>query len=82
MCLAIPGRVVDIWDDHGSPMGRVEHGSVTKDVSLVCVPDLQVGDYTIVHMGFALKRLDEKTAHETLEIFQSMSQLSEATDLT
>lgn len=77
MCLAIPGMVVEIWDDQGTPMGRVEHGSVTKDVSLAYVPDLEVGDYTIVHMGLALKRLDEKPALETLEIFRSMSDFAD-----
>jgi hydrogenase expression/formation protein HypC len=75
MCLAVPGEITEIWDDAGTPMGRVSFGNVTKDVCLAYVPDIQVGEYTIVHVGFALQRLDEKSALETLEIFRKMGEL-------
>ncbi len=69
MCLAVPGRLTDAWDVGGMPMGRVSFGSATTDVCLACVPDLRVGDYTVVHAGFALRRLDETSALEILETF-------------
>ncbi len=56
-------------------MGKVSFGSVTKDVCLAYVPDIQIGEYTIVHVGFALQRLDEKSALESLEIFRRMGEL-------
>jgi hydrogenase expression/formation protein HypC len=75
MCLAVPGQITEIWDDEGNPMGRVSFGGVDKDVCLAYVPDIEVGEYTIVHVGFALQRLDEKSALETLELFRQMGEL-------
>lgn len=67
MCLGIPGRIVEIWTaDSGAPMARVEFPEETRDVCLSYLPDLQVGEYTIIHAGFALTRLDEASAMETL----------------
>jgi hydrogenase assembly chaperone HypC/HupF len=68
MCLAVPGQVVQIFERDGIQVGVVDFGGVTKEVCLEYVPDLVVGDYTIVHVGFALQRLDEKTALETLDV--------------
>ncbi|WP_299557638.1 HypC/HybG/HupF family hydrogenase formation chaperone [uncultured Mycolicibacterium sp.] len=67
MCLGIPGRIAEIWEepDRGR-FARVEYGDESRRVSLAYLPDLQVGDYTIVHAGFALTRLDEETAQVTL----------------
>ena len=64
MCLAVPGRVLEITERDGTLMARVDFGGVTKEVCLEYVPDLQVGEYTIVHVGFALQRLDEQSALE------------------
>ena len=75
MCLAVPGQVTEIWSDDDTLMGRVTFGGVTKDVCLAYVPDIEVGEYTIVHVGFALQRLDEKSALETLELFRQMGEL-------
>ena len=75
MCLAVPGRVTSIWEQDDTPMGQVDFGGVTKEVCLAYVPDLQVGEYTIVHVGFALQRLDEESALETLELFRQMGEL-------
>ena len=75
MCLAVPGEITEIWDDAGTPRGGVSFGNVTKDVCLAYVPDIEVGEYTIVHVGFALQRLDEKSALETLELFRQMGEL-------
>ncbi len=72
MCLGIPGRVEHRWEADGVLMGTVDFGGVRKDVCLSYVPDIEVGEYTIVHVGFALTRLDEKSAHQTLELMRSV----------
>ncbi|MBK9178574.1 MAG: HypC/HybG/HupF family hydrogenase formation chaperone [Acidimicrobiales bacterium] len=72
MCLGVPGRVVEI---HGEDLGRtarVDFGGVEQVVSLAYVPEVQVGDYTIVHVGFAITRLDEAAALETLDLFAEL----------
>ncbi len=75
MCLAVPGRVLATWDKDGTPMATVDFGGVTKEVCLAYVPDTVVGDYAIVHVGFALQRLDEESALETLALFRQMGEL-------
>ena len=77
MCLAVPGRVESIHDADGTRMGKVNFGGVVKEVCLAFVPDLVVGDYTIVHVGFALSRIDEEAARETLRAFAEMGLLEE-----
>jgi hydrogenase expression/formation protein HypC len=77
MCLAVPGRVESIHDADGTRMGRVNFGGVVKEVCLAFVPDLVVGEYTIVHVGFALSRIDEAAAQETLRAFAEMGLLEE-----
>jgi hydrogenase expression/formation protein HypC len=75
MCLAVPGKVTDIWERDGTRMATVDFGGVDKEVCLEFVPDLQVGEYTIVHVGFALQRLDEESALQTLEIFRDLGEI-------
>ena len=75
MCLAVPGEVLEIWDSDGTKMATVNFGGVQKEVCCEFVPDIQVGDYTIVHVGFALQRLDETSALETLANFERMGEL-------
>lgn len=77
MCLAIPGKVVEIGEENGLRMGRVDFGGVVKRVCLDYVPEIAVGDYTIVHVGFALSRIDEVEAMRTLEVFRQMGVLEE-----
>jgi len=79
MCLAVPGRVLEISERDGTRIAQVDFGGVSKEVCLEYVPDLQVGEYTIVHVGFALQRLDEQSALETLDLFRQMGEL-EAVD--
>ena len=76
MCLAIPGKVEQITEGDVR-MGRVNFGGVVKNVCLDYVPEVCVGDYTIVHVGFALSKIDEATALETLELFEKMGALQE-----
>jgi hydrogenase expression/formation protein HypC len=75
MCLAVPGRVVEIWERDGTRMAQVDFGGVLKEVCLEFVPDIEVGEYTIVHVGFALQRLDEQSAMETLALFRELGEL-------
>lgn len=81
MCLAVPGQVVSIEDD---PLRTavVSFAGVIKSVSLALVPEAGVGDYVIVHVGFAISKLDEEAARRTLEIYADLTALgsSEATD--
>jgi hydrogenase expression/formation protein HypC len=78
MCLAVPGQVESIRDENGVRMGRVNFGGVVKDVCLAYLPDVAVGDYTIVHVGFALSRIDEVSAKETLRTFADLGLLDES----
>jgi len=77
MCLAIPGQVRDIYDSFGMRMGRVSFGGIVKDVCLAYLPEIAVGDYTIVHVGFAITQVDEESARKTLENFREMGLLDE-----
>jgi hydrogenase expression/formation protein HypC len=77
MCLAIPGRVEEITNDGLIRVGRVNFGGVVKRVCLDYVPEINVGDYAIVHVGFAISVIDEKTAQETLETFRALGVLEE-----
>src|SRR5688500_4700807 len=69
MCLAVPGRVLGVEERDGTRMATVDFGGVVKEVCLEYLPDLEVGEYAIVHVGFALQRLDEESARRTLELF-------------
>jgi len=71
MCLAVPGQVLSITDDQ-LRTGTVSFGGVTKDISLALVPDAGVGDYVIVHVGFAISKLDEKAALRSLELMAQL----------
>ncbi len=72
MCLAVPGQVREVYEAHGVRMGKVDFGGVVKEVCLAYVPEVEVGDYTIVHVGVALSKIDEHSARETLKIFEEM----------
>jgi hydrogenase expression/formation protein HypC len=73
MCLAVPGQVVTIQDDP-LRMATVSFAGVTKSVSLAMVPEAQVGDYVIVHVGFAISRLDEVAARHSLELYRALAE--------
>ena len=78
MCLGIPGRIQSIRDDVGLAMGVVDFGGVRREVCLQYVQDeVAVGDYVIVHVGFAITRVDEDEAKRTFEVLKEMSQLDE-----
>jgi hydrogenase expression/formation protein HypC len=77
MCLGIPGRVTHIYEADGVRMGRVDFAGIAKEVCLAYVPEVEVGDYTIVHVGFAITKLDEASAQESLRLFAEMGMLEE-----
>lgn len=77
MCLGIPGKVIDIYDADGVRMGKVDFGGLVKEVCLAYVPEVVVGDYTIVHVGFAIIQLDEQSAQESLALLQQIRVLDE-----
>ena len=78
MCLAIPGKVTSIsGDDPLMRTGKVDFGGVLREVSLAYVPEVQVGDYVIVHVGFALSRVDEAEAQQVFEYLREMEELSD-----
>jgi hydrogenase expression/formation protein HypC len=78
MCLAIPGRIESISGDEPlTRMGKVNFGGIRKEACLAYVPEAQVGDYVIVHVGFALSRVDEEEARKVFEYLKEMEELGE-----
>ena len=81
MCLAIPGKIVSIRGEEPlQRMGKIDFGGILKEACLACVPEAQIGDYVIVHVGFALSRLDEQEALKVLEYLKEMEDLAELED--
>jgi hydrogenase expression/formation protein HypC len=72
MCLAVPGKVIDIHDDRGTRMAMVDFAGIRKEICLAYLPDVVADEYVIVHVGFAIARVDEKSALETLQMFRDL----------
>ena len=77
MCLAIPGRVIEQFERQGMRMARVQFGGIVREACLEYVPDAQIGQYVLVHVGFAISVVDEEEARRTYELLEQMDQLSE-----
>jgi hydrogenase expression/formation protein HypC len=77
MCLAVPGRIVEIREEHGTRMARLDFGGIQKTVCLAYLPEAVIGDYAIVHVGFAISRINEESALETLRHFRELGILEE-----
>jgi hydrogenase expression/formation protein HypC len=77
MCLAVPGRIVDVRDERGTRMATIDFDGIRKDICLAYLPDMAVGEYAIVHVGFAISRVDEASALETLAMFRDLGILDE-----
>ncbi|MFZ2095476.1 MAG: HypC/HybG/HupF family hydrogenase formation chaperone [Anaerolineales bacterium] len=75
MCLAVPGKITEIYEVNGLLMGKIDFGGVTREACLAYVPEAKVGDYTIIHVGFALNLIDEKEAMETLALLGEIADL-------
>ena len=76
MCLAVPGKIVGVYEVAGLRMGRIDFGGVVKEACLAYVPEAVVGDYALIHVGFAIGRLDEAEAQQTLEFLRDAGLLS------
>ncbi len=81
MCLGIPGKILSIYEDHGTKMAKIDFGGVTREACIEVIPEAEPGNWTIVHAGFALNLLSEEEAQETLQILQEMSDLADQADL-
>jgi hydrogenase expression/formation protein HypC len=77
MCLAVPGKVLEAMDVGDSRIAKVQFGGVTRQVYLDFVPEVQAGDYVLVHVGFAISRVEEAEAKRTYELLQQMGALAE-----
>jgi hydrogenase expression/formation protein HypC len=73
----VPGKIIELYEANGLHMGKVDFGGVTKEVCLAYVPEAKVGDYTLIHVGFALNLLDEAEALETLDLLRQIGAVEE-----
>jgi hydrogenase expression/formation protein HypC len=73
MCLAIPGKIIEIYETDGLLMGKIDFDGLTREACLAYVPEAQVGDYTVIHVGFALHLISEEEAHETLNLLREIA---------
>jgi hydrogenase expression/formation protein HypC len=81
MCLAIPGQILSVTDEGAlTRSGKVSFGGIVKEVNLACVPEAGVGDYVIVHVGFAISKVDEQEAQRVFEYLEQMEQPVELKD--
>ncbi len=77
MCLGVPGKVIEIYETDGLKMGKVDFGGVVRETCLAYVPEIKVGEYTVIHVGFAISQLSEEEAQATLEILNELADLEE-----
>jgi len=77
MCLAIPGKVLSEYEQGSMRMAKVQFGGIVREACLEYVPETKVGDYVLVHVGFAISRVDEKEAQRTYQLLEEMDQLTE-----
>lgn len=77
MCLGVPGKIIEIYEAGGLRMGRVDFGGVQREACLEYVPDAEIGDYTVIHVGFAISRLSEEEALASLETINELVDLAE-----
>jgi hydrogenase expression/formation protein HypC len=78
MCLGVPGRIVSLGPDAtGMMMGRVDFGGISREVCMACVPDAEVGEYVVVHVGFAISKIDEAQAHQVFDYLDRIGELDE-----
>ena len=75
MCLGVPGKIVEIYETNGLKMAKIDFGGVIREGCLEYVPDTEVGDYVIVHVGFAISQVSEEEAQETLKMIAEISEL-------
>jgi len=77
MCLGVPGKIIEIYEVSGLKMGKVDFGGVIREACLEYVPEAQIGDYTLIHVGFALNLISEEEAKETLQLLNQIVEINE-----
>ncbi|MBM3695279.1 MAG: HypC/HybG/HupF family hydrogenase formation chaperone [Actinobacteria bacterium] len=78
MCLGVPGKILEMWDDPtGMKLGRVSFGGIVKEVCLSTTPEAEVGQYVVVHVGFAISTIDEEEAERVFGYLEEMGELAE-----
>ena len=77
MCLGVPGKIIDIYESDGLRMGHIDFGGTVREACLAYVPEAAVGDYTVIHVGFAISRLSEEEAQATLDTLREIANLEE-----
>jgi hydrogenase expression/formation protein HypC len=80
MCLGVPGKIIELYQKEGLLMGRIDFGGVIREACLAYVPDAKIGDYTLIHVGFALNIISEDEAMETIELINQISELDDSSD--
>ena len=73
MCLGVPGKIIEIYESAGLSMGKIDFGGVLREACLTYVPEARVGDYAIIHVGFALNLLNEEEAQETIRLLKEIA---------
>ena len=77
MCLGVPGKITEIYENNGMKMGKVDFGGVVRETCLDFVPEAQVGEYTVIHVGFAISILSEEEANKTLAMLREIGELAD-----
>ncbi len=77
MCLGVPGKILELFESQGLRMAKVQFGGIVRDACVECVPEVRAGDYVLVHVGFAISRMDEQEAARTYRLLEQMGQLTE-----
>jgi hydrogenase expression/formation protein HypC len=77
MCLAVPGRITELRDSGGIDMATIDYGGITREACMAYLPEAKVGDFVLVHVGFAISQVDEEEAARTLELLREMGELEE-----
>jgi len=77
MCLAVPGKIIEIFERDGLQMAKVDYGGIFRETCIDYVPEAKVGDYCVIHVGFAISLMNEKEALETLDLLKQISDMEE-----
>jgi hydrogenase expression/formation protein HypC len=77
MCLGIPGKVIELYEVNGMKMARIDFSGVIKEACMEYLPEIKIGDYTLIHVGFGLSIIDEKEALETLQMLNQIAAMDE-----
>lgn len=77
MCLGVPGKIIDIYETNGLSMGKIDFGGTVREACLAYVPEAKPGDYTVIHVGFALHLISEEEALDTLEMLKQIAELDD-----